>query len=618
MNTKRSISYFLIVLMLAIAILACSLGGDAEPEPTTPPPTEPAAEPTKPPEPTTPPEPTPEPAPSLGDEYRSEDGGYTFLTIPDFEVTEFIGFTSMIAPDDDNVIVAVMGSINEESMDLEQLYTETIGDFDEDIEFSDRWDVFVDGVPGLAVDLSGTEDDIEMGGRIIIVAVTSEHGIQIFGAAPSDRWETEIEPLFNAVVDSISFFEPTPISFEEDELPVVSGELVIDTIQSYQDYFADWYVVGLLTNYTERAMDSIEIEIEVFDSGGNSIYTEIAYPELYTIAPGETVPFELSFYEDMPDATDFVATIVGYSAAEVERPMVEFRGTLMSIDDDGDVHITGEIVNNDTEPISLDLAAATFDSLDEIVSADSSSVLVGYLDPGVSSPFRVSMTSLGDSAADIVDYTIYVDAEITSPTEVWSIGWSEDESIYLDYWDWVHLVGEVTNADVENLNLRIVAGLYDAAGNVIDASSTDLPLSALAPDETLPYDFEFWGPANYIPGVFDQVDTYTLQLDPSWTWTTSTEYVDLDIANDEYTSEDNSATFTGQVLNNTDGPVSYTYVIIAMRDIATGVIVGMDYDSFWDEIPAGGSDEYDITIYFEDGLDVNTLEYYVIAKGELP
>ena len=515
-------------------------------------------------------------------------------------------------------LVAVMGSINEESMDLEQLYAETASDFDEGIEISDRWDVLVDGLPGLAFDLSGTEDDIEMAGRIIIVAVTPEHGVQIIGAAPIERWEAEIEPLFEAVVDSVSFFEPVPVVFGEDELPVVSGELGIDTLQSYQNYYDDWYVVGLLTNYTERAVDDVEIEIEVFDSSGNSIYTEIAYPELYTIAPGETVPFELSFYEELPDADSFVATIVGYSAAEVERPMVEIRGTLMTIDDDGDVHVTGEIVNNDIEPISIDVAAATFDSLGEIVTADSRAVVVGYLDPGASGPFRVSMTGLGDSAADIVDYTIYVDAEITSPTEIRSIGWSEDESLYLDYWDWFHLVGEVTNNGVESLNIRIVAGLYDAAGNVMDAASTDLPLSALAPGETLPYDFEFWGPVNYAAGTIEQIDRYTFQWDPSWTWTTSTEYVDLDIANDEYTTDDSSATFTGQVLNNTDGPVDYTYVIIGMRDTSTGVLVGMEYDSIWDEIPAGGSGEYDVTIEFEPGLDVNALEYFIIAKGQLP
>ncbi|MBU1662576.1 MAG: FxLYD domain-containing protein [Chloroflexi bacterium] len=615
MNTKRSISFFLIVLMLALAILACSLGGSAEPEveaPTAPPPTEAAVEPT------TPPEPTPEPAASLGDEYSSEEGGYAFLTIPDFEVTEFMGFTSMIAPDDENVMVAVMGSINEESMDLEQLYAEATSDFDEGIELSDKWEVLVDGVPGLAFDLSGTEDDIEMAGRIIVVAVTPEHGVQIIGAAPHDRWEAEIEPLFEAVVASLSFFEPVPVDFGENELPVVSGELGIDTIQSYQDHYDDWYVVGLLTNYTERAVDGVEIEIEVFDSGGNSILTEIAYPELYTIAPGETVPFSLSFYEDLPDDVDFVATIVGYSAAEVERPMVEIRGTLMTIDDDGDVHVTGEIVNNDLEPISIDVAAATFDSLGEIVTADSRDVVVGYLDPGESGPFRVSMTGIGDSAVDIMDYTVYLDAEITSPTEVWTLDWSEDESLYLDSWDWFHLVGEVTNTSVDNLNIRIVAGLYDAAGNVLDAASTDLPLSALAPGETVPYDFGFWGPVNYAAGMFDQVDTYTLQWDPSWTWTTSTEYVDLSTANDEYTNDDSSATFTGQVVNNTDGPVSYTYVIAGLRDIATGVIVGMEYDSIWDEIPAGGSAEYDITIEFEPGLDVNALEYFIIVKGELP
>lgn len=69
------------------------------PAPTSTTPPEPTA--TTPPEPTatTPPEPTAAPAVTLGEEQRSEEGGFAFQAIPGYTVEEFYGFVSVEAPD---------------------------------------------------------------------------------------------------------------------------------------------------------------------------------------------------------------------------------------------------------------------------------------------------------------------------------------------------------------------------------------------------------------------------------------------------------------------------------------------------------------------------------------
>ena len=40
----------------------------------------------------------------LVDEYRSEEGGYAFKPIPDYELEEFFGLATMIAPDADQTL----------------------------------------------------------------------------------------------------------------------------------------------------------------------------------------------------------------------------------------------------------------------------------------------------------------------------------------------------------------------------------------------------------------------------------------------------------------------------------------------------------------------------------
>lgn len=72
--------------------------------------------------------------------------------------------------------------------------------------------------------------------------------------------------------------------------PAISGDLEVVAVSGYQGRNDDWHVVGLVTNGTDRAVDSIEIEVGILDASGTSLYSEVANASLYNLAPGETSP----------------------------------------------------------------------------------------------------------------------------------------------------------------------------------------------------------------------------------------------------------------------------------------------------------------------------------------
>ncbi|MCP4426976.1 MAG: hypothetical protein GY803_21000 [Chloroflexi bacterium] len=798
MNRKLLLLFALLIVVLAIP--ACGSSDDSESVAV-----EEAAAPTEPPAATEAPTavpPTPTPSIPLGDEYRSEEGGYAFHTIPDYEIEEFYGFVTMMGPDADPNLgpaIGFVGGLNEEESTLEQLFEQFQQEFvgDEDVQLGDAEETTIGDLPAMTADLGGNFEGETLNGRIIVALVTPTQPFTMFGAAPTESWG-EFAPMFDAVLASVSFFNPAietesvavevkpttaapevesdtetavaeirqwasfafasseygnpdwaasqatgapdtlvkecadlptawasldsdtaewieltydipvipteiniiqthspdqvvrvelvdmtgdyreiytgepanlwdecpytlsipvyvkyevvglKISIDqsiipttwneidavelvglaaegtavtlptaESETPDADGELMVEALQGYEDMFGNLHIIGLATNRSARAVDGIEVEIDILDAVGNSLYTEMAWTSLYKIAPGETTPFRLAVYEELSGADSFSATIVGQSVAEIERADIEVRGTTLTVDDDGNVHITGEIVNNGSEPAAINgVAAATFDGAGEIVTADSSIVNIGYLEPGESGPFRVYMYGPSKGADAIVDHIVYVDAIATLPETAWALTFPEEGHIYIDRYDDVHLVGEVTNDGSEILDVRLLAAFYDADGNVLDADTFSLPLD-LAPGDTLPFDIVGgWAPLEHTTGLLDRAATYTVSWDPYWTWTSSEVTVDLTTANDMQEFDKYGVTFTGQMVNSSGMAIDKSFIVFGLRDAATGKLVATGYDSNFDDIPADGVVDYWVYIDLESEYDESSLEVFVIVKGE--
>lgn len=187
------------------------------------------------------------PGVTLGEEYRSEEGGYAFATLPDYEVEEFFGMTSMEAPDahpEYGPSFFIVGGLNEEEITIDQIvddFTDEItGGPDAQLELSEQETVSVSGVEGVLIDVAGEVDDQPVAGRIFIALPTPMQQFTIFGFSPGDEWD-DFEPYYDAVLESITFFEPTEmeLDFELDdeadveEAPAAEETPVVEEIRQW-------------------------------------------------------------------------------------------------------------------------------------------------------------------------------------------------------------------------------------------------------------------------------------------------------------------------------------------------------------------------------------------------
>jgi hypothetical protein len=417
--------------------------------------------------------------------------------------------------------------------------------------------------------------------------------------------------------------EPTAVSAEPTasiDTVVVGDELAIVATNSFLDYFDTFSVVGLVTNGTDRTVDNIEIEVELFDANGNSLYVDMTYADLFYLAPGETSPFTFRLFEDITGIDSYVATIVGQSSGEVERAFLDIENVSINIDDDEEVYISGEIFNNTGQPAEInDLAVALFDANGALLSADTFSVSVRYLDPGESGPFRIGVDGPVGISTALGSHQFYIDAEVSSPIAGSGIEISEATN-YQDAFGNVHLVGELTNTGSDALNIRLVAGIYDGQGMVLDAAYFDIPMSALVPGQTTPYDFHFWGPLDYVDGVEDLAERYTIQVDGYWTWMPDVEIFPLAVGAGEVDYGQFDATATGSVTNNSGGPIDTIVTVITLRDTTTNEVVATGTDFYFadDELADGGAIDYEAYLSPPDGLDPTTVTVTVEAFGVRP
>jgi len=418
---------------------------------------------------------------------------------------------------------------------------------------------------------------------------------------------------------------PTETSESVEEKPTETleaepGQLNILTVNGYLDESGDLHVVGLISNDTDRALNDIEVEVEIFDAAGNSLYKEITVSSLYELAPGDISPFQLWVYDDIPDADHYAATIAGYGSTESVRAELDVQNVNSVIDDYDDLYVTGEVVNNSSDPVALNgIAAAVFDSDGTLISVGSDSVRLTYLAPGESGPFRINFTFPPEQVENFDQYKFYMDASVMDePQMTYPLTFSESHYNYVDTFGNFHLVGSLRNDSDVDLNISLLGTIYDEGGFVLDVSNGSLPYYSIEPGQTVPYDIDFWGPLNYTSGLVEKADNYLVQIDWYWTWESYTKFVDVITTEDDNTFDDYQGTFTGKVVNNSGGEVNSATVIVSLYDKASGELVATDYTWVSGPIANNDSAEYTVYISIPEDFDVNTVEFEIIAKAELP
>jgi len=426
-------------------------------------------------------------------------------------------------------------------------------------------------------------------------------------------------PTPTAVVAEIPVQTETPIPTQVVEPePVPAGEVGVTMVNFYQNFYDSWVVAGTLMNNTDRELSNIEVEVKALDLNGNVLYTEVGYAALYNLAPGESTPFSLGIWEDLPGVTDFSASVVGYNTSDFERALVEIKGERM-VQGDGYIYVTGEVVNSNNYPVQVwDVAAAVYDNDGSVVAAGADVVALSYLAPGESGPFRIAMDSPASETELNNDFTLFTNIEVAEPVTSFKLAFLE-ETLYTDSDGYFHLVGAMKNDSDTNLSISLVAAVYDEAGDILDADSLDLPVYSVAPGELMYYDFDSWNALNGAGDSDSPVYSYKIFTDYGWTWETDTVYATLSTLDGGFKYDPYwGVTFSGQVMNDSGASVEGGAVIIALRDKASGDLLAVGSEYLFDLIPANGKLDYEVLVDVTTDFDPDSFNYEILALGEAP
>jgi hypothetical protein len=135
------------------------------------------------------------------------------------------------------------GGLTEENKSTQDILDEMQGQA-EGAQFSTPKQTKVDGMDGLLVEFSGEEAGQKLQGKMVVAAPFPEQEFYITALAPEARWK-ELEPVFDAVLKSVTFFEAQPFDFgfedgEWDEPDDDDWEAIVEEPLPYESpYLGD-------------------------------------------------------------------------------------------------------------------------------------------------------------------------------------------------------------------------------------------------------------------------------------------------------------------------------------------------------------------------------------------
>src|SRR6185295_423710 len=124
-----------------------------------------------------------------------------------------------------------------------------------------------------------------------------------------------------------------------------------------------------------------------------------------------------------------------------------------------------------------------------------------------------------------------------------------------------HVAVLVGNNGDKVMSVSLIAGVYAADGTVLDAAFTSVPIY-VGPGEVVPVNFDNFYALMGDEELLGQVDHFTVQVDPYWTYESGSDVETLETANEQQESSDGYVTFTGDVNNISDSDLSSATLLL--------------------------------------------------------
>jgi len=210
---KKHVAFHLITLVCTLTLSACGGPTLATPSPKPTDTSLPAA--TSTPKPTDIPTPTIQPTLALGERQKVDAGGYSFQIPDNFEAKIRLTQATISNKDSTVLISMAMAPRKNDTQTVKTVLSGFLAGVAKDVtdlKPGDPYPATVGSINGLAADLTGTLFGARNTGRVTIVD-TGKPGFFIALAfvvdgADGKGWQSEGSNVFDAILDSIQFYEP--------------------------------------------------------------------------------------------------------------------------------------------------------------------------------------------------------------------------------------------------------------------------------------------------------------------------------------------------------------------------------------------------------------------------
>ena len=194
------------------------------------------------------------------------------------------------------------------------------------------------------------------------------------------------------------------------------------------------------------------------------------------------------------------------------------------------------------------------------------------------------------------------DVEDLQPTELPEGAARVLSTITYEQYDWYHIVGELENASDTPIEwVKIVATLYDTAGEVVGTGYTYSELDVIPPGGRSPFSIGI--------DEYGAVDSYKLQIEAD---VGELGRQDLVIGSHGTYEQYDWLYIRGEVQNTGDTDAEWVKIVATLYD-AAGNAVGMGYTfADLDVVPAGGTSPFDMSVDWWEGYD----RYVLQVQGE--
>jgi hypothetical protein len=169
-----------------------------------------------------------------------------------------------------------------------------------------------------------------------------------------------------------------------------SGLSILSTA-AFTDSLGRYHIVGEIQNNLQSAIDYVEITATYYNDSNVEVGTWMAFTELDVVDPGVKASFYVVYSDTavVPQIHNYTLEIT-YQTASPKPQGLKIVSNSSYMDEDGDMHVTGEIQNLQTKKATYVTAIATFyDAEGTVVDVQATYTQPWTLLPNQTAPFDI-------------------------------------------------------------------------------------------------------------------------------------------------------------------------------------------------------------------------------------